>query len=238
MNFKAIACDRDGTLVKGKTLLDPVRQAIVRFQNAGGLFILATGETVDQLSEFADLDRFDLVIAENGALLHWPRQSRSKFLTSRRSTELLGNLPLKDSKADAIGHVIVSTKATEAEWLRRVVSQCGDWTIAQNRDDIMALPVGIDKGTGLVAAVAEFGITTGDVVGIGDGENDVPLLQAAGLGVTLTSAEPAVKVAADIIMDLEPGIAVIEVIDRILTSQLNATRYQPNAMEMRHGGHQ
>ncbi len=224
LEFNAIACDRDGTLVKGKTLTDPVRQAIDLFQNAGGTFLLATGETIDQLSEFTDLHRFDLVIAENGALLYWPRKKCSKLLTTKRSSEVLGTLQVEDIKAEAIGEVIISAKAAEGEWLRQVVSPYTDWTIVHNRDDVMALPVGIDKGTGLAAAVAEFGFATDDVVGIGDGQNDVPLLRAAGVGVTLTSAEVAAKDAADVIVDLEPGSAVIEVIDRILSRRLNATR--------------
>lgn len=88
----------------------------------------------------------------------------------------------------------------------------------------MALPVGIDKGTGLNAAVAELGFDTNDVVRIGDGQNDVPLLRAAGLGVTLKPAEAAAKDAGGIIIDLEPGSAVIEIINRILNWRLCAMR--------------
>jgi phosphoserine phosphatase len=47
---------------------------------------------------------------------------------------------------------------------------------------------------------AELGISTGDVVAVGDGANDIPMLELAGLGVAL-HGKPAVREAAGVRID-------------------------------------
>jgi 5-amino-6-(5-phospho-D-ribitylamino)uracil phosphatase len=54
-----------------------------------------------------------------------------------------------------------------------------------------------DKATGLQVVTELLGIAVEDVVAIGDAENDVPMLSAAGLGVAVAAAGPAAVAAAD-----------------------------------------
>jgi Cof subfamily protein (haloacid dehalogenase superfamily) len=54
----------------------------------------------------------------------------------------------------------------------------------------LALP-GVSKGAALGFVCARLGIATADVVAFGDGANDVELLEAAGLGVAVGEADPA-----------------------------------------------
>ncbi len=56
-----------------------------------------------------------------------------------------------------------------------------------------------DKGTGLAALAARLGIAREEVIAIGDGENDIPMLRWAGLGVAMANAPDDVKAAADLI---------------------------------------
>ena len=79
----------------------------------------------------------------------------------------------------------------------------------------MVLPVGIDKGTGLAAAVDRLGIRPVEVVGVGDAENDRPLLDLCGLGVAVANALPTLKVIADLTTRGDHGAGVVELIDRI-----------------------
>lgn len=57
---------------------------------------------------------------------------------------------------------------------------------------------GVDKAAGLRTAAALLGIDLADVVAIGDAENDLPMLLAAGLGVTVREASTAAIDAADL----------------------------------------
>jgi 5-amino-6-(5-phospho-D-ribitylamino)uracil phosphatase len=57
---------------------------------------------------------------------------------------------------------------------------------------------GVDKAAGLRTATEILGIDLSDVVAIGDAENDLPMLLAAGLGVAVQEASAAAVNAADL----------------------------------------
>lgn len=61
----------------------------------------------------------------------------------------------------------------------------------------------VNKGSGLATLCAELGVDPGRVMAVGDGENDVPLLRAAGWGVAVANARPAAKEAADIVTEAD-----------------------------------
>ncbi len=55
---------------------------------------------------------------------------------------------------------------------------------------------GINKAVGLSAVVQRYGIEPAQVLAFGDGNNDVAMLQWAGLGVAMSHARPSAKAAA------------------------------------------
>ncbi len=58
-------------------------------------------------------------------------------------------------------------------------------------------PKGIDKASGLQQVVDELGLTAADVLALGDGNNDIEMLQWAGRGVAIGDSGDNVKAAAD-----------------------------------------
>lgn len=67
------------------------------------------------------------------------------------------------------------------------------------------LQQGVDKGAGLRELAKLAGIDPADCVAVGDGDNDVAMLKAAGLGIAMGSGSAAAKAAADRIgPDAEP----------------------------------
>lgn len=58
-------------------------------------------------------------------------------------------------------------------------------------------PQGIDKAHGLQHVVDQLGLAAADVLAIGDGRNDIEMLQWAGRGVAMGEAPDVVKAAAD-----------------------------------------
>ena len=58
-------------------------------------------------------------------------------------------------------------------------------------------PEGVDKSTGLKVALAQLDLHAGDLLAIGDGRNDIEMLQYAGHGVAMGAAPDEVKLAAD-----------------------------------------
>jgi HAD superfamily hydrolase (TIGR01484 family) len=71
-------------------------------------------------------------------------------------------------------------------------------------------PVGVSKASGLAHVVGELGLTYDDVLAIGDGRNDIEMLQWAGRGVAMGQAIQEVIDAADDVTDsvYEDGAAV------------------------------
>ena len=58
-------------------------------------------------------------------------------------------------------------------------------------------PAGCNKGTALRALADSLDIPMGRVMALGDNDNDVPMLRAAGYGVAMGNATPAAVAAAD-----------------------------------------
>jgi len=62
---------------------------------------------------------------------------------------------------------------------------------------------GVDKGSGLHRLCDMLGVDVARVLAIGDSDNDIPMLQAAGFGIAMGNAAPHVKAVANWIA---PGI--------------------------------
>ncbi|HET7034972.1 MAG TPA: HAD-IIB family hydrolase, partial [Thermomicrobiaceae bacterium] len=59
---------------------------------------------------------------------------------------------------------------------------------------------GVSKLHAVRLLAADLGLTLADVVAVGDGENDLPLLEAAGIGVAMGNAAPDVRARADAVV--------------------------------------
>ncbi len=62
-------------------------------------------------------------------------------------------------------------------------------------------PDGVSKASGLAEVAAELGVDPVDVLAIGDGRNDIEMLQWAGRGVAMGDAPAVVQDAADAVAD-------------------------------------
>jgi Cof subfamily protein (haloacid dehalogenase superfamily) len=56
---------------------------------------------------------------------------------------------------------------------------------------------GVSKAVGVAAVADNYGIAAAEVITLGDGNNDVSMLEWAGLGVAMSQSTPAAKAAAD-----------------------------------------
>ncbi|MDD4986083.1 MAG: Cof-type HAD-IIB family hydrolase, partial [Dehalococcoidales bacterium] len=71
-------------------------------------------------------------------------------------------------------------------------------------DFINIVAPGVSKGTALEALAGYLGISLSEIMAIGDGENDIPLIASAGLGIAMGNAPDEVKAIADgITLDIE-----------------------------------
>jgi hydroxymethylpyrimidine pyrophosphatase-like HAD family hydrolase len=224
MRYTALACDGDGTLMRHGRLARRTAAALEELRAAGAKVILVTGETRQDFETLAESGHFDCVIGENGALLYCPGKTHVRPLVARPSTALVRSLR-KAVHPLHVGRVVLSTtRGNSAALTRALTANAPEWHAVSNRKDVMALPPGVTKATGLAAAAKELGITRRRVVAVGDAENDVPLLLASGFGVAVADAVAVVKEHADLVTAAPGPRGVVEVVRRMLADDLPPRR--------------
>jgi hypothetical protein len=103
----------------------------------------------------------------------------------------------------------------------RTISDLGlELQVIFNQDAVMVLPSGVNKATGLAAALKDMGLSPHNVVAIGDAENDHALLSACECAAAVGNAVRALRERADWVARGGAGASVIELIDRLLADDL------------------
>jgi phosphoglycolate phosphatase-like HAD superfamily hydrolase len=125
-----------------------------------------------------------------------------------------------------LGRVIVATWHPHETKVLEVIQELGlDLHISFNKGAVMVLPVGVNKGTGVSAALSELGLSKHNMVGIGDAENDHALLAVSECSVAVANALPIVKEYADLTMSRDHGEGVVELIDKLLSTDLDGEQF-------------
>lgn len=75
---------------------------------------------------------------------------------------------------------------------------------------------GVHKGIALLRLGEKLGITREEIMAFGDGDNDIEMLKAAGVGVAMMNASEEVKAAADLVTESNEEDGVAQAIERIV----------------------
>jgi Cof subfamily protein (haloacid dehalogenase superfamily) len=87
-------------------------------------------------------------------------------------------------------------------------------------DELEVLPPNASKGTALKVLLKEMGIPANQTMTIGDGENDVEMLQLAGLGVAMANANDHVKSVANVTTASNDADGVAEAVEKYVLQPL------------------
>jgi hydroxymethylpyrimidine pyrophosphatase-like HAD family hydrolase len=225
MRYVALATDGDGTLLEDGRMLPSTIAALEKLRANKVSLLLVTGETSEELRKFPRLDLFRRVVAENGSLLLTPSTNEQTLLGKHPPCELIAALRNADVKKLKVGQGMISANTDEVPKLKEVLDRIKvDWKIIHNRRDVMLLPSGIDKASGLAAALNDLQISRHKVVAVGDAENDAPMLQYAGLGIAVADAVLVLKERADVVMSGGAGTGVAELAHYIIRNELPCPR--------------
>jgi hydroxymethylpyrimidine pyrophosphatase-like HAD family hydrolase len=218
--FLALAADGDGTLVRGDRMSRQLVRAFRAFRRSGRKTLLVTGETISQVEKFPHFRLFDCVVAENGAVLYWPRTRRKRSLCGSPPRRLLRALHEARYRAIRRGHTIISFKRADPAHLAEVLRPLRlDWHLIKNRHAVMLLPSGIDKTFGLDRALKAMRVPAARVVALGDAENDCCFLAGCGLSVAVANAKRRVKTTATLTTRKASGQGVVDIIHTILRDE-------------------
>ncbi len=222
MRFQVLACDYDGTVAGTGWIDDATASALKRCIASGRKLILVTGrELPDLLQVCAHTKLFDIIVAENGAVLYRPTTGLESMLSPPPSADFVAALRRRNVSPCTVGKVIVSTRQPHETTVLQTIRDLGlELQVVFNKGAVMVLPSGINKATGLAAAAKELGISLDTIVAVGDGENDHALLEDCALGVAVANAVPLLKAHADWVTDRESGAGVQQLIDRLIRDDL------------------
>jgi len=207
--IQAVAVDLDGTIAQGDAVNPDVLAALDDCRAAGTATVLVTGRIESELeSDFPGLlDRFDVAVLENGALLSvGERRTALGHIDPLLAAHLQGRVP-----SIRQGVAILACGLSDLPAVLAAIDLLGlDAQLVHNRSELMVLPSGVSKGTGIRAALAEVGVSPHNCIAIGDAENDLSMLAAAQIAVAAPGAVPSVVRSADIVLSGADGDGVVD----------------------------
>ncbi len=222
MRYLALCTDYDGTIAHHGGVDEPTLDALERLRESGRKLVMVTGREIPDLEKvFTRFDLFDLIVAENGALLYWPRTKEERALGEAPRADFVEALRAKGVGPISVGKSIVATWEPHENAVLETIREFGlELQVIFNKGAVMILPAGVNKATGLRAALRELNLSVHNAVGVGDAENDHAFLSICECSAAVANALPAVKERADVVLTADHGAGVIELIDEMLEDDL------------------
>jgi len=206
-SFRAVVTDVDGTLTDSSRRLDPVAISYLRrVEDAGYPVLLATGNVLPiALALYRALGLSGPIVAENGGMLYRKVPGRGEVVerladprVARRAFRVLvrAGLPVRRLFTDRWRESEVALEPTASVGALRRALKGFPVTVESTGFAIHLMESGAGKLPALERALAYEGLAPKDCVILGDGDNDVSMLRAAGFGVSFASASSRARRAA------------------------------------------
>lgn len=172
-------------------LMDPERvgEMVRAFERVGADYVLQGRDTV--WSTQAGYDRLEAGLAAEGRLSEATRAALLDRVTI-----------VSDPPHDGVAKAVFSSDdlRTYAAVRQRLGDRFAVITgtmpgLGTAGGEVMA--AGVTKGSALVEVIAELGLDVSSALAIGDNNNDLEMLAAAGVGIAMGNATPEARAAAD-----------------------------------------
>jgi len=217
--INAVTFDIDGTLTfrdrsLGLGAVGAIRQLRIPA-------VLATGNVLCFAQAIAvAIGGVSGVIAENGGIV---TDGKSKFVSGNikacreaaHAIERSGKFSLERlDSAERITEIAYSRDTlsnADVTAFRKIVTRCcDDVAVVDSGFAVHIRDIQVNKGTGLANIAELLGIPSNEFAAFGDSENDVEMLEAAGIGIAVGNADEPARAAADHITTKRYGLGVIE----------------------------
>lgn len=143
-----------------------------------------------------------LLIGENTMYINYVD---NMVIDTQRQTN--GQIPdISEYKGEKIYQCCAYVSDKERELLDSILDECSITSWFKTGIDIMPKEGG--KSAGMKKYLEKYNISQDETMAFGDGENDMPMLQFAGIGVAMGNASDSVKEIADYVTDksIDDGI--------------------------------
>ncbi|MBQ6539484.1 MAG: HAD family phosphatase [Oscillospiraceae bacterium] len=198
--YKLAAFDLDNTLAEvGKGIPDGDLRLLRELEKTGVRIAVCSGKSADYLCGFmrqAGLEA-PILIGENGSVIQFgvdlppagfyvlPYSREAKAGIERLRAEIECRLPGIWFQADTVGITPFPVTDEEFETVARCIGETdfADVDVYRHPDSFDIVPKGMNKGRGLEYLCGLLGIGLSEAAAVGDGVNDYPMFDAAGLAV-------------------------------------------------------
>jgi HAD superfamily hydrolase (TIGR01484 family) len=223
MRYHALACDYDETIALDGRVSERTIEALENVRKSGRQLILVTGRELDDLCRvFPRTELFDRIVAENGAVVYHPAAKDVQTLAQKPPDAFVRELMRRGVERVSVGRVIVATREPHETTALEVIRDFGlELQVVFNKGAVMILPSGVNKASGLRAALKELGLSPHNVVGVGDAENDHAFLALCECAVAVQNALPTLKERADWVTSQSAGNGVTELVQRLTDTDLS-----------------
>lgn len=220
-----LVTDYDGTIATDSRVTSQTLAALESLQKSGRKLVLATGRVLPELLEvFPEAARlFDRIVAENGAVLYRPATCEAKVLAEPPPPAFVEELRRRGVPGIGVGDSIVASWRPHEQTVLDVIRDMGlGLQVIFNKDAVMVLPSGINKASGMLAALEELGLSVHNTTGIGDAENDHTFLALCECSAAVSNSVPALKERADYVTQRDHGAGTEEFIAMMLADDLGS----------------
>ena len=152
--------------------------------------------------------REDRILTSDASNLHVQREAELNKMRVEEVADFAAAVDFEPCKVMLVSDDEAALLALEEHWRRRLA---GTLDVLRSEDYFLeVVPESVDKANTLSVLLEKEGIDRADVLAIGNGVRDVPMLQLVGLGVAMGNAQDSVKACADVVTltNAEDGVAV------------------------------
>ena len=152
--------------------------------------------------------REDRIVTSNAQNVHVQHEAKLNGMRVEEAANWAEAVDFSPCKVMLVSDDEAALVGLEEHWRRRLA---GVLDVLRSEDYYLEVVAeSVDKSNTLTVLLEKEGIDPTDVVAIGDGVRDVPMLQLAGLGVAMGNAQDSVKACADVVTltNAEDGVAV------------------------------
>ena len=236
MTVKLIASDMDDTLLNSNTKLSERNAAAIHKAIAKGIvFMIATGRMYVSVKVYYEhplkLDTALELLAYCKEKGYYIQSYQGDELWVKEETVFSAEYErISGIKAKPVGEklyhpevapykLLAMTKPEEFQKVWQDIQQkfAGKVTVTSSRDNFLELmEPGVNKWNAVKAVAASYGIRPEEVMCIGDSNNDLSMIENAGIGVAVANAKPAVQAAAKLVTASNDEDGVAEAIETVL----------------------
>lgn len=220
--LRGVITDIDGTLTDEKRRLSTVAIETIRKLNENGIeVILSSGNTSCLLKGLCKLiGTGGTFIGENGGVYRIGFQGPLKVISDRDIAVKALNMLIEYYEKKGVRLELFShqERYSDVAFAREVPidevrSLLADWPV-DIMDTNFAIHIhakGIDKGKTFPIVAEQLGIKPEEFIGIGDSENDIGMIKAAGIGCCVANAQESLMNVSDFCSSASYGEGFVEI---------------------------